>query len=142
MRRASGCTSKFGCIDGGNGREAEPLANTGEFRDGALRDDFAFLEKNSMSSHPFSLGHVMGGEDNRGATSSKGRDDVANGVASVDVDSGGGLVEEDHLWIGCQCEGERDPLLLSTREATPGALHAASQTHLLNQGSGVHLLAI
>ena len=142
MRGASSCTSEFRRIDGGNGSEAESLPHTGEFGDRTLCNDLALLEENSMRGHPFRLGHVVRGEDNRGATSSKGCDDVANGVAAVDIDSGSRLVEEDHLRVGCQGEGERDALLLSAREAAPGALHTGSQTHLLNKGRGVDLLAI
>lgn len=106
MRRASGCTGKFGGVDGVHRRESESLTNTGEIGNGTLRDDRALLEENSVCRHALRLSHVVGSEDNGGAARREGSNDVADGVSAIDVHARGGFIKEDHFRVGGKGQGK------------------------------------
>ena len=95
-----------------------------------------------MCGDSFGFGHVVRCKNNSGASLRKRRNDVADGVTPVNVDTRGGFVEEDDFRVSGESESERDPLLLTAREATPGAFHSVCETDLLNKSSSIDLLAI
>ncbi len=142
MCGASSSTRQCSGVNGINGRETESLPHASEFTDGALGNDATFLEEDRMAGDSFGLSHVVGCQNNGGATRGQCGNDVADGVATIDVNARSGFIEEDHFWVCCQCESEGDTLLLTTREAAPGVFCPFREPHLLNQGNGVDLLAV
>ena len=73
---------------------------------------------------------------------SKRRNDVADGVTSVNVDTRGGFIEEDHFRVSGEGKSEGDSLLFTAGETTPRALHSVGESDLLNEGSSVDLFAV
>ena len=94
-------------------------ADVGESIDGPRSDDTALTEEHRMRGDLLGLGHVVRCEHHGGAARGEPVDDVPDGVATVDVDARGGLVEEGHFGIGGEGECERDALLFPARQAPP-----------------------
>ena len=75
----------------------------------------------------------MGGEQDRNTFSPEIGDDPPDQLATRRVDPGGGFVEEGHLGSTDQRQGEREPLLLTARQGTPGGSLPVGETNKVQQ---------
>ena len=72
---------------------------------GACRDDLSLVDDDDLVGELVGLLEVLRGEQQRGTTSHQRADDVPHPVAAARVETGRGLVEEQHL--RCRDEAAR-----------------------------------
>ena len=91
---------------------------TGHLGEGALGHGASRVHDDEVVGEPLGLLERVGRDDDRRPLVAQGPDDVPHLEASMRIEAGCGLVEEEHLWAAEQGGGEGEPLLLAARQAT------------------------
>jgi hypothetical protein len=82
------------------------------------QQDAALVDDGDAVRHRLGFLDVVGREDDRGPGFLQGADRLPHVLAQLDIDTGGGLVEEQHLRLVAERLGDQD-----------AAFHAAGQLH-------------
>ncbi len=109
----------------------------GQLGRGALGQDAAVVDDDHVVGQALRLGQLVGGQDHADAPVALGGDDVAHHQAPLGIDPGRGLVEEQHLGLPHQGQGQGQALLLPAGQPPPRRAPDMGQAHQVEQAVGV-----
>ena len=88
-----------------------------EFLRRRVFDDLSAVDEDDAGRDLACKAHFVSYYDHRKSVFCEGLDEVENFAYHFGVESGRGLVEEDHLGVHCERADYRDTLLLTARES-------------------------
>ena len=102
-----------------------------------LLDDGAVVQNGHAVADFLHNAHLVGDDNHRDAQLAVDfLNQLQNRVGGVGVQRTGGLIAKQHLRVGCQCAGNRNALLLATRQLRGVGIRLVGQTDQLQQFAG------
>ena len=100
-------------------------------------DEPAVVDDRHAVAQPLGLFHQVGGQEHGLAAGAHAAHQFPDGAAGLRVESGGQLVEEHHLRVVDERQGDQQPLLLAARQRHEPGVALVAQAELLEQAVAV-----